>query len=268
MTRISGLAFLSLALALLLVVYGCGEDSSDTPLDPGGTLPVSSADPLPAYQSTLTFDVPYTIGDAAGGVDLVELFFQMDRAGYASYGTFTTSPISFTAPVDGFYEFYTIAKDSAGKTEAAPTSADANTTVDTRSPDTPTLTAEPTYTLGASNTVSWSDESGSGAAEYYAEVAADSAFDSNAVETSGWIATTSHSFTDLIDGEIYYYRAKARDAALNESGWSNTESSTQEYQVPDFSLRDVNPNSATTNSDISPRDYLQTVSAWYFGHAT
>jgi hypothetical protein len=267
-TRTYGLTLVSLPFALLLLVNGCGDDSSDTPLEPGPALPSSSADSLPAYQNTLTFDVPYTIEDAAGGIDLVELFFRIDRADYTSYGTFTSSPISFTATVDGFYEFYTVTTDSAGNTEEAPTSADVSTTVDTQSPDAPTLTAEPTHTLGASNTVSWSDESESGAAEYYAEVAADSAFGSNVVDASGWISTTSHTFTNLIDGEVYYYRAMARDVALNESGWSNTESSTQQYQVPDFSLRDVNPTSETSNLDVSPRDYLGRVSAWYFGHAT
>jgi hypothetical protein len=39
-------------------------------------------------------------------------------------------------------------------------------------------------------------------------------------------------------------------------------------QVPDFSLTDVNPNSATTGQAISPRDHLGHVSAWYFGQAT
>ena len=38
--------------------------------------------------------------------------------------------------------------------------------------------------------------------------------------------------------------------------------------MPDFSLTDVNPNSATYNQKVSPRDYLTKVSAWYFGHAT
>ncbi len=38
--------------------------------------------------------------------------------------------------------------------------------------------------------------------------------------------------------------------------------------VPDFSLEDVNPNSATAAQPVSPRDQLQRVSAWYFGHAT
>ena len=38
--------------------------------------------------------------------------------------------------------------------------------------------------------------------------------------------------------------------------------------VPDFSLTDVNPNSATHDQAVSPRDHLARVSAWYFGHAT
>ena len=38
--------------------------------------------------------------------------------------------------------------------------------------------------------------------------------------------------------------------------------------APDFALKDVNPNSATHDSTISPRDYLSKVSAWYFGHST
>ncbi len=38
--------------------------------------------------------------------------------------------------------------------------------------------------------------------------------------------------------------------------------------VPDFSLVDVNPNSMSSGQPVSPRDYLQRVSAWYFGHST
>lgn len=41
-----------------------------------------------------------------------------------------------------------------------------------------------------------------------------------------------------------------------------------ESAVPEFSLLDVNPNSATTGTNVSPRDYVRRLSAWYFGHAT
>jgi len=37
--------------------------------------------------------------------------------------------------------------------------------------------------------------------------------------------------------------------------------------MPAFSLVDVNPTSPTFNTSVSPRDYLQQVSAYYFGYA-
>ena len=39
-------------------------------------------------------------------------------------------------------------------------------------------------------------------------------------------------------------------------------------QAPDFSLTDVNPNSATWSRVVSPRQHLGQISAWYFGHST
>lgn len=38
--------------------------------------------------------------------------------------------------------------------------------------------------------------------------------------------------------------------------------------VPEFLLADINPNSSTVGQNISPRDYLQQVSGWYFIKAT
>jgi hypothetical protein len=38
--------------------------------------------------------------------------------------------------------------------------------------------------------------------------------------------------------------------------------------APDFALVDVNTASALHDSTVSPRDYLMSVSAYYFGHAT
>ncbi len=38
--------------------------------------------------------------------------------------------------------------------------------------------------------------------------------------------------------------------------------------VPNFSLEDTNPTSATFGQSISPRDYMGEASAWYFGHAS
>lgn len=38
--------------------------------------------------------------------------------------------------------------------------------------------------------------------------------------------------------------------------------------LPEFALVDVNPASTTYEGPVSPRDYLEMVSGWYFGHAT
>ncbi len=38
--------------------------------------------------------------------------------------------------------------------------------------------------------------------------------------------------------------------------------------APDFSLEDVNATSATFGQVVSPRDHLEQVSGWYFGHST
>ncbi|HEX5135579.1 MAG TPA: hypothetical protein VFY93_01275 [Planctomycetota bacterium] len=38
--------------------------------------------------------------------------------------------------------------------------------------------------------------------------------------------------------------------------------------APDFSVLDVNPNSPTTSQNVSPRDYIGSVSGYYFGAAT
>ncbi len=38
--------------------------------------------------------------------------------------------------------------------------------------------------------------------------------------------------------------------------------------MQDFTLHDVNPNSPLNGQEVSPRQYVGQISAWYFGHAT
>jgi hypothetical protein len=38
--------------------------------------------------------------------------------------------------------------------------------------------------------------------------------------------------------------------------------------MPDFHLNDLNPASPRIGQSVSPRDYLQQVSGWYFTHST
>lgn len=55
---------------------------------------------------------------------------------------------------------------------------------------------------------------------------------------------------------------------VNVNANDNTAPQPGKDAVLDFSLIDVNPASPRFNQDISPRDYLGEISAWYFGHAT
>lgn len=110
--------------------------SADASTTVDTTKPVSSVGSLPTYETSLTFNVPFTASDTGGsGVNYVELYYRKDGGSWTKYGTtFTSTPISFTASADGFYEFYTRATDNAGNVEDAPASADASTTVDTVAP--------------------------------------------------------------------------------------------------------------------------------------
>ncbi|MCK4546161.1 MAG: hypothetical protein KAW17_01855 [Candidatus Eisenbacteria sp.] len=214
------------------------------------SIPSSSVEALPTYQTSLTFDVSYSTSDGTSGVASVELFYNVDGGAYSSYGTFTSGPISFTAGGDGTYGFYTIATDNAGNVEDPPASPpDASTIVDTTPPDVPDMTAEPTFTAGTSNTVSWTDESGSGAVSYYAECATDAGF-ANVVANSGWIPGLTHDFTGLADGQIYYYHVKARDDAGNECDCSSSVSSTQDSSDPASSVDALPPYHGTVTFDV------------------
>ncbi len=56
----------------------------------------------------------------------------------------------------------------------------------------------------------------------------------------------------------------ADDLALHDLGSAEGEDTV----AADFELIDLNANSATYQEAVSPRDYLQQVSGWYFTYAT
>lgn len=53
-----------------------------------------------------------------------------------------------------------------------------------------------------------------------------------------------------------------------DSSDSSTPVETTADSMPDFAVPDVNPASPRFSQDVSPRDYLGQISAWYFGHST
>jgi len=71
-----------------------------------------------------------------------------------------------------------------------------------------------------------------------------------------------------IGGEIWVCAAVPDDGTdLGDAGEAEVEIMGPDV-VTDFSLEDVNKTSTTYGAPVSPRDYLEQVSGWYFGHAT
>ncbi|MBD3161305.1 MAG: hypothetical protein GF346_03805 [Candidatus Eisenbacteria bacterium] len=71
------------------------------------------------------------------------------------------------------------------------------------------------------------------------------------------------------------FAAAALALLVAASGCGNDDSSeptssdpSGEEVVADFAVVDVNPNSSTHEEVVSPRQFLEQISAWYFGHAT
>lgn len=89
------------------------------------------------------------------------------------------------------------------------------------------LAAEPLYTGGTLNTVSWNSL---GAGYEYEVQRATSGNFSDAVSTD-FITATQQTYTGLADGQLYHYRARARASGLT-GAWSEPQRSTQDATAP------------------------------------
>jgi hypothetical protein len=94
-----------------------------------------------------------------------------------------------------------------------------------------TLNAEPLYTGGTNNTLSWPGLGG--IYDYEIQRATLSTF-SDAV-SSGYITATQQSYTGLTDGLLYHYRGRARASGLVGT-WSQPQRSTQDATSPVITL--------------------------------
>jgi hypothetical protein len=96
--------------------------------------PTSNVLTLPLYSDPV-FNIEFLASDIGSGIDHVELWYILPDDTHAQYpGVFVTSPISFTAPGDGRYYFYTRAVDKSLNYEDRPHMFDAMTIVDTLPP--------------------------------------------------------------------------------------------------------------------------------------
>jgi hypothetical protein len=96
---------------------------------PDLTAPVSRVDALPAA-SGATFAVTWSGTDDRGPVSYYDLFVSVDGGPYSAFLNHTAlTGTVYTGAANRRYAFYSVATDAAGNSEAAPATADAETTV-------------------------------------------------------------------------------------------------------------------------------------------
>ena len=105
------------------------------------TAPISAATAVTSPRTVNSVAISFTASDPNGsglaGVDLYQKYTTPGGTPPPSYTqilTGVTSPVTVTLSADGTYQFYTVARDIAGNVEAAPSTPDATTVLDTTSP--------------------------------------------------------------------------------------------------------------------------------------
>jgi hypothetical protein len=136
--------------------------------------------------------------------------------------------------------------------------AEQTTTPQPGAPPVPVMAVEPPYTAGTTNSLSWTTSGSSGEIDYRLQVASDPDF-LNLISDLAELTTTSHTVTDLPDGQLLYYRVQAHAGKVTASEWSEMTSSTQDASPPTSSLSVLEENqtslrvrlSAETTDEIS-----------------
>ncbi len=122
----------------------------------------------------------------------------------------------------------------------------------------PSIFAEPPYTKGTSNSILW-DISGSSSYQYLTQASKLSTFNTIALQ-SNWLETKGYNFQNLENGQIYFYRVKARNIYGGESAWSSSVFSVQDNLGPAITILDV---SSIGENNTSVWDPEYTVSIRY-----
>ncbi len=118
----------------------------------------------------------------------------------------------------------------------------------------PVLLSEPQYTVGVDNVLAWT-MSGSNTYSYLIQASTNSEFTNISAE-SNWISAKAYEFHNLVDGQIYFYRVKARNSFGAESAWSNSVYSVQDSTKPTISLLSLTGLGTNTTKDWEAQDVL------------
>jgi hypothetical protein len=213
---------------------GFSGTASSTQDNSPPTTPVIS--PESAFTAGTSNTISWGASTDAGVGGVTYALQYSDTPAFTGAGTVllggATSPTTVSGLSNGVTYFFRVrALDSFSFTSAW--SSTEYSTQDSVGPSVPGLAAEPSFTSGTSNSISWSvsSDAGIGGIQYWAEYATSSTF-ATVLGNTGWMSQTSATFFGLADGTRYYFRAKARDAFLQESAYSASTNSQQDASPP------------------------------------
>jgi len=233
--------------------------------------PSSSAGPLTTYQTTKTFDVPYTASDNLSGLALVELWAKgPSDANFGLAGSIAldgelskSGSFQFTASSDGLYQFYTRAKDKTGRYETAPSQADAQTTVDTTPPE-PVTNLIATPIANGRVRLDWTKTTSADAQQYLIYR------NDTLVDTLTDINQTSWQEPNGLTG-TFTYTIYVQDTAGNYSTKATSNTVTTDATPPSFSDLSVNPTYLKANSLLTVQftvsEELSSLVVTFSGHS-
>lgn len=180
------------------------------------TPPISWADSISTYYQGSATVLTATAADSDSEVSNVTLWYRYSSDN-STWGTWTVFRLDTASPWgwnfnfpdgDGYYEFYTIAEDTANNTETKAQVAESSCVYDTGHPEISINPLADSYIPSSSVTVEWSGSDAlSGIGHYEVRV-----------DGSSWTdvgISTSHIFTGLSDGSHTVY-IKAVDTVGNE----------------------------------------------------
>ncbi|MFN4133698.1 MAG: Ig-like domain-containing protein, partial [Candidatus Hadarchaeales archaeon] len=193
--------------------------------------PVSSVSPItPYWRTSEPITITATASDNDGSVNDVELWYRYssDNSSWSAwiFWDHDTSPpytFSFYPPSgEGFYQFYSRARDDRGNYEDAPPVADASCGYDVTPPETPApaLPENNSTIYTRTPTLEWSFISDLSGVTYELILDNDPTFSSPYVYHKIGLLENLHTLENSLELGDYWWKVGAWDGANHFSGWS------------------------------------------------
>ena len=244
----------------LEVTYGYSPDLVDTPVMRGYSIQISTPQGLTFDQGDIYVNSPlagvddtYFITENAPGDYTIDFAFLEPGVGLTEAATLfvvVVHDMGFNFPNSLMGIDSARFRDPNNQEIVVDISATAEVDVVCVAPTPPTLDPEPEFTPGTTNTLSWSDESDYGAFYYKVAMSTDAGFTTITAE-SDWIPDLIYEFTDLVDGQEYFFKVNAKNFTTKVSGDSNIESTVQDAIAPVTSPDPLDPDQYLADFDIS-----------------